>query len=53
LRRSTAPQHRLVRYATEAKGITADRLADVAIAVADLPDMSAAEVLLDATRGTP
>jgi hypothetical protein len=41
----------LVRYATEAPGFTADRMADVAIAVADLPDTNAAETLLAAVKG--
>ena len=40
----------LIRYATEALGVTAERMAEVAIAVADLPDMNAVETLIAATR---
>jgi hypothetical protein len=40
----------IARYAAEAKGVTADQLADVAGAVADLPDMNAAETLLAAVK---
>ena len=34
----------------EVKGVTAEQLADVAAAIADLPDMNAAETLLAAVK---
>jgi len=43
----------LSRFAVEVRGVTAERIAEVAIAVADLPDMNAAEVLLAATNKAP
>jgi hypothetical protein len=43
----------LTRYAAEVRNATAEQLAEVAVAVADLPDMNAAETLLAATRNTP
>lgn len=46
-----AAAHWLTRYMAEVKGVTAEQIADVAIEVADLPDMNAAEVLLAAVRG--
>jgi len=38
------------RFAVEVRGVTAEQMAEVAGAVADLPDMNAAETLLAATR---
>jgi molybdopterin-guanine dinucleotide biosynthesis protein A len=40
----------IARYASEVHGVTAEQISDIANAVADLPDMNAAETLLAATR---
>jgi len=40
----------LSRFMAEVKGVTAEQLADVAAAIADLPDMNAAETLLAAVK---
>ncbi len=38
----------IARYAAETSGVTAEQLAEIANAIADLPDMNAAETLLAA-----
>jgi hypothetical protein len=43
----------LSRFTAEVRGVTAEQMAEVAIAVAELPDMNAAEVLLAATNKAP